>query len=163
MPIALATEAGSAPDGAGDVQWMMAGRGILHQEMPHGDIRGRFHLWANLPSSVKMTRPRYQDVVANEIPEIIDDDGTECGSSAVNSGAKRGPVDGIAPEPCYLDVAVPCGRRKPLKIGVARRAFAYIFEVSGSFGEASQPFGFGQNYNRLPATSWFVSRRGNRR
>ncbi|MGH6771663.1 MAG: pirin family protein, partial [Xanthobacteraceae bacterium] len=65
--------------GAGDVQWMTAGSGILHQEMPEGDPRGRMHgfqLWANLPSSLKMTAPRYQDVKAAEIPEVIDDDGT---------------------------------------------------------------------------------------
>src|SRR5207247_2150902 len=65
--------------GAGDVQWMTAGSGILHQEMPRGDPRGRMHgfqLWANLPSSLKMTRPRYQDVLAGDIPEVVDDDGT---------------------------------------------------------------------------------------
>src|SRR5262249_12948169 len=65
--------------GAGDVQWMTAGSGILHQEMPQGDARGRMHgfqLWANLPSSLKMTAPRYQDIKAAEIPEIVDDDGT---------------------------------------------------------------------------------------
>src|SRR5437762_581509 len=65
--------------GAGDVQWMTAGRGILHQEMPRGDGRGRMHgfqLWANLPSSLKMTTPRYQDVLAGDIPEVVDDDGT---------------------------------------------------------------------------------------
>jgi redox-sensitive bicupin YhaK (pirin superfamily) len=65
--------------GAGDVQWMTAGSGILHQEMPQGDPRGRMHgfqLWANLPSSLKMTAPRYQDIKAAEIPEVIDDDGT---------------------------------------------------------------------------------------
>src|SRR5207237_450822 len=65
--------------GAGDVQWMTAGSGILHQEMPKGDAHGRMHgfqLWANLPASLKMTKPRYQDVVANDIPEVVDDDGT---------------------------------------------------------------------------------------
>ena len=65
--------------GAGDVQWMTAGSGILHQEMPHGDPQGRMHgfqLWANLPASLKMTAPRYQDVAAADIPEVVDDDGT---------------------------------------------------------------------------------------
>jgi redox-sensitive bicupin YhaK (pirin superfamily) len=65
--------------GPGDVQWMTAGRGILHQEMPAGDRAGRMHgfqLWANLPSSLKMTAPRYQDIVARDIPELTDDDGT---------------------------------------------------------------------------------------
>ena len=65
--------------GAGDVQWMTAGSGILHQEMPKGNANGQMHgfqLWANLPSSLKMTTPRYQDVQGKDIPEIIDDDGT---------------------------------------------------------------------------------------
>src|SRR3954465_12026030 len=65
--------------GAGDVQWMTAGSGIMHQEMPKGDASGRvarFQLWANLPASLKMTAPRYQDIAANDIPEVIDDDGT---------------------------------------------------------------------------------------
>src|SRR5574341_833670 len=65
--------------GAGDIQWMTAGRGILHQEMPQGDPNGRMHgfqLWANLPSSLKMTKPRYQDVASKDVPEIVDDDGT---------------------------------------------------------------------------------------
>ena len=65
--------------GAGDVQWMTAGRGIMHQEMPQGDADGRMHgfqLWANLPSSLKMTAPRYQDIAANDIPDVVDDDGT---------------------------------------------------------------------------------------
>src|SRR6201989_1289337 len=65
--------------GAGDVQWMTAGRGILHQEMPKGDAQGRMHgfqLWANLPASLKMTAPRYQDIPASAIPEVTDDDGT---------------------------------------------------------------------------------------
>ncbi len=77
---------------AGDVQWMTAGSGIIHQEMPHGDDRGRMHgfqLWANLPSSLKMTDPRYQDVKSVDIPEIIDDDGTGFASSVGASGVLR--------------------------------------------------------------------------
>jgi quercetin 2,3-dioxygenase len=83
--------------GAGDVQWMTAGSGILHQEMPQGDAQGRMHgfqLWANLPSSLKMTAPRYQDVKAAEIPEIVDDDGTRvrvvCGDSGAGAVRSRG-------------------------------------------------------------------------
>ena len=74
-----ATASATAAAGAGDVQWMTAGSGILHQEMPKGDARGRMHgfqLWANLPSSLKMTAPRYQDVSGKDIPEVVDDDGT---------------------------------------------------------------------------------------
>ena len=128
--------------GAGDVQWMTAGSGILHQEMPRGDARGRMHgfqLWANLPSSLKMTSPRYQDVVASEIPEVIDDDGTSVRIICGEFWGKNGPVDGIAADPRYLDVYVPPGRRKTLPVETDRHAFAYVFEGSGAFREASSP------------------------
>jgi len=130
--------------GAGDVQWMTAGSGILHQEMPNGDRQGRMHgfqLWANLPSSLKMTDPRYQDVKAAEIPEIIDDDGTAVRVVCGDFWGKRGPVEGVAADPRYLDVWVPPGRRKTLPVETERHAFAYVFEGSGSFRSASQPFG----------------------
>src|SRR5437868_4491403 len=130
--------------GAGDVQWMTAGSGILHQEMPNGDRQGRMHgfqLWANLPSSLKMTDPRYQDVKAAEIPEIIDDDGTAVRVVCGEFWGKRGPVEGVAADPRYLDVWVPPGRRKTLPVETERHAFAYVFEGSGNFRSASQPFG----------------------
>jgi len=128
--------------GAGDVQWMTAGSGILHQEMPQGDARGRMHgfqLWANLPRSLKMTAPRYQDVVAREIPEVVDDDGTIVRVVCGDFAGKRGPVDGIAADPRYLDVSVPAGLRKTLKVETPRHAFAYVFEGSGAFRDASLP------------------------
>lgn len=130
--------------GAGDVQWMTAGRGILHQEMPQGDARGRMHgfqLWANLPSSLKMTAPRYQDVPGSEIPEMVDDDGTVIRLVCGEFRGKRGPVDGIAADPRYLDVSVPPGVRKRLAVEVDRHAFAYVFAGSGRFAYASKPFG----------------------
>jgi redox-sensitive bicupin YhaK (pirin superfamily) len=130
--------------GAGDVQWMTAGSGILHQEMPQGDERGRMHgfqLWANLPSSLKMTAPRYQDIPAKEIPEIVDDDGTIVRVITGGFSGKRGPVEGVAADPRYLDVLVPPGQRKTLPVEVGRHAFAYVFEGSGAFSGASQPFG----------------------
>jgi quercetin 2,3-dioxygenase len=130
--------------GAGDVQWMTAGSGILHQEMPQGDARGRMHgfqLWANLPSRLKMTAPRYQDIPAVEIPEAIDDDGTRVLVICGDFWGKRGPVDGVAAEPRYLDVFVPPGQRKTLPVEAGRHAFAYVFEGSGTFRDASQPFG----------------------
>jgi quercetin 2,3-dioxygenase len=130
--------------GAGDVQWMTAGSGILHQEMPQGDVRGRMHgfqLWANLPSSLKMTTPRYQDIPAAAIPEIIDDDGTRVRIVCGDFWGKRGPVDGVAAEPRYLDIFVPPGKRKSLPVETYRHAFAYVFEGSGSFSGASKPFG----------------------
>jgi redox-sensitive bicupin YhaK (pirin superfamily) len=128
--------------GAGDVQWMTAGRGILHQEMPQGDQRGRMHgfqLWANLPSSLKMTTPRYQDVSSGDIPEIVDDDGTRVRVICGDFWGKAGPVDGIAADPRYLDVWIPAGQRKTLPIETSRHAFAYIFEGAGTFRDASDP------------------------
>jgi hypothetical protein len=128
--------------GPGDVQWMTAGSGILHQEMPKGDAKGRMHgfqLWANLPSALKMTRPRYQDIVAKDIPEITDDDGTAVRVICGNFWGKSGPVEGVAADPRYLDVSVPPGRRKTLPVEASSHAFAYVFEGSGNFRDASQP------------------------
>ncbi len=128
--------------GAGDVQWMTAGSGILHQEMPKGNERGQMHgfqLWANLPSSLKMTAPRYQDVPSRDIPEVIDDDGTRVRVVCGEFWGKTGPVDGIAADPRYLDVSVPPGRRKTLRVETSRHAFAYVFEGAGTFRDASEP------------------------
>jgi quercetin 2,3-dioxygenase len=130
--------------GAGDVQWMTAGSGILHQEMPKGDPAGRMHgfqLWANLPASLKMTAPRYQDIAADAIPEVTDDDGTKVRVICGEFWGKRGPVEGVAADPRYLDVSVPPGRRKTLPVEAARHAFAYVFDGAGSFRDASAPFG----------------------
>jgi hypothetical protein len=130
--------------GAGDVQWMTAGRGIMHQEMPQGDAQGRMHgfqLWANLPSSLKLTAPRYQDIKAAQIPEVVDDDGTRVRVVCGDFWGRRGPIDGVAADPRYLDVSVPPGKRKTLPVEVGRHAFAYVFDGSGSFDAASQPFG----------------------
>ena len=127
---------------AGEVQWMTAGRGIIHQEMPKGDQAGRMHgfqLWANLPSSLKMTDPRYQEIKAPEIPEIIDDDGTHVRLVCGSFWGKKGPVDGIAADPIYIDVSVAPGRRKSLPIETTRHAFAYVFAGSGKFSNASGP------------------------
>ena len=130
--------------GAGDVQWMTAGSGILHQEMPQGDPQGRMHgfqLWANLPSSLKMTAPRYQDVQSGDVPEVTADDGTRVRVICGSFWGATGPVDGIAADPRYLDVTVPPGHRKTLPVETSRHAFAYIFEGSGTFRDASQPVG----------------------
>jgi len=128
--------------GAGDVQWMTAGSGILHQEMPRGDAQGRMHgfqLWANLPSSLKMTPPRYQDVRSTEIPVETDDDGTSVRIITGEFWGKKGPVDGIAADPVYLDVSVPAGKRRTLKVDTSHHAFAYVFEGTGRFRDASDP------------------------
>ena len=130
--------------GAGDVQWMTAGSGILHQEMPKGDDRGRMHgfqLWANLPKNLKMTDPRYQDITAKDIPEVVDDDGTRVRVICGDFWGKQGPVEGVAADPRYLDITIPPGVRKTIPVESSRHAFAYVFEGSGSFRDASQPRG----------------------
>jgi hypothetical protein len=127
---------------AGDLQWMTAGRGIIHQEMPKGDPTGRMHgfqLWANLPSALKMTAPRYQEIKAPEIPEITEDDGTKARIICGNFWGKRGPVEGIAADPTYIDVSVPPGKRRRLPVETTRHAFAYVFAGSGKFCNASSP------------------------
>lgn len=128
--------------GAGDVQWMTAGRGILHQEMPKGDPLGKMHgfqLWANLPASEKMTAPRYQDVTSDDIPTVTEDDGTSVRVICGSFWGERGPVDGIAADPRYLDVWVPPGTRRTLAVETDRNGFAYVFEGSGTFSDASEP------------------------
>jgi redox-sensitive bicupin YhaK (pirin superfamily) len=130
--------------GAGDVQWMTAGSGIMHQEMPRGDAKGRMHgfqLWANLPRALKMTAPRYQDIKAADVPEVIDDDGTKVRVVTGDFWGKKGPVEGVAADPRYLDISVPPGKNKTFKVEVDRHAFAYIFAGSGAFVSASKPFG----------------------
>ncbi len=128
---------------AGDVQWMTAGRGILHQEMPKGDASGRMHgfqLWANLPAALKMTAPRYQEVKADEIPEETDDDGTRARIVCGSFWGKQGPVEGIAADPVYVDISVPPGLEKTIRVEMGRNAFAYVFEGSGKFCNASNRF-----------------------
>jgi len=130
--------------GAGDVQWMTAGSGILHQEMPKGDTQGRMHgfqLWANLPAALKMTDPRYQDIPSSAIPEVTEDDGTTARIICGEFWGKRGPVEGVAADPNYVDISVPPGKRKRLKVETTRNAFAYVFAGSGTFRDASAPRG----------------------
>ena len=128
--------------GAGDVQWMTAGSGIIHQEMPRGDRDGKMHgfqLWANLPSSLKMTAPRYQDIRSQEIPEVTEDDGTKVRVICGSLWGVAGPVDGIAADPHYIDVWVPAGKSRRLPVETKRQAFAYVFAGSGRFRNASPP------------------------
>jgi quercetin 2,3-dioxygenase len=128
--------------GAGDVQWMTAGSGIIHQEMPLGDEAGRMHgfqLWANLPAALKMTRPRYQQVDAVDIPVVTDADGTSVRIVCGSFWGAKGPVEEVAADPIYLDVSVPPGRRKTLPVDIRRQAFAYVFGGAGKFCNASAP------------------------
>lgn len=130
--------------GPGDIQWMTAGRGIIHQEMPAGDGQGRMHgfqLWANLPSSLKMTAPRYQDISSDQVPEVTEDDGTRVRVLCGTFWGQSGPVEGVAADPRYLDVYIPEGVTRSLPVEVDRHAFAYVFQGEGFFHRASLPQG----------------------
>lgn len=114
----------------------------MHQEMPRGDAAGRMHgfqLWANLPSALKMTTPRYQDIAARDIPTVTDDDGTAARVICGEFWGQAGPVEGVAADPRYVDISVPPGRRKHITVEVTRHAFAYVFAGSGTFRDASAP------------------------
>ena len=120
---------------------MTAGRGIIHQEMPTGDTDGRMHgfqLWANLPSSLKMTAPRYQDVKAQDVPVVVDDDGTEVRIVCGRYRGKAGPVHDIAAKPVYLDISIPA-EKQDLAVETTSHAFAYVFAGAGKFCNASEP------------------------
>lgn len=130
--------------GAGSVQWMTAGSGILHQEMPKGNAKGQMHgfqLWANLPSGLKMTAPRYQDIRGSDIPTVTEDDGTSAKIIIGEFWGTRGPVDGIAADPLYLDISVPPNTRRVLKVDTYANTFAYVFAGAASFRDASAPVG----------------------
>jgi quercetin 2,3-dioxygenase len=123
--------------GAGDVQWMTAGSGIMHQEMPKGDAKGRMHgfqLWANLPSADKMCAPRYQDVTANDIPEVIEDDGSKARIICGDFWGQTGPVDGIAADPRYIDISIPPGLKRP-----SRWRLAAMLLLTSSLDQATSP------------------------
>jgi quercetin 2,3-dioxygenase len=127
---------------AGDVQWMTAGSGIIHQEMPRGDAAGRMHgfqLWLNLPREHKMTAPRYQEVEAPAVPVVGEDDGTIARVVCGSLWGATGPVDGIAGQPSYFDITVPAGVRRRIPVASGRHAFAYVFDGAGSFRDASAP------------------------
>jgi hypothetical protein len=123
--------------GSGDVQWMTAGRGIMHEEMPQVRPEGiaGFQLWVNLPAHLKMTTPRYQNILAAEIPEIKREDGTHIRVITGELDGTQGPVSGIAANPTYMDVSVP--PRSKFTHGIARgnTAFAYLFEGEAKFSD----------------------------
>ncbi|MHB8094939.1 MAG: pirin family protein [Candidatus Aminicenantales bacterium] len=128
--------------GRGDVQWMTAGSGIIHQEMPKGGPDGRmggFQLWANLPASRKMMDPRYRDVKAADIPEVVVEGGATVRIICGRAGKAAGPVRDIVIDPEYLDVAVPPGSvfNHPVKPG--HTAFAYVFEGKACFAKGRNP------------------------
>jgi len=121
--------------GAGDVQWMTAGRGIMHEEMPQVRPEGiaGFQLWVNLPAKLKMTQPRYQEIPSREIPEITTDEGAKIRVIAGTIGGISGPVTGIAADPLYLDVYLPPRASFTEPVGGERSAFAYLFDGEAAF------------------------------
>ncbi|MGQ3685750.1 MAG: pirin family protein [Candidatus Loosdrechtia sp.] len=137
---------------SGDIQWMTAGSGIIHQEMPKGDANGvmfGFQLWANLPKSCKMMDPRYQDVKSHQIPEIVFDNGIKVRVICGKVAGRQGPVRDIITDPEYLDVTVPANSEfiHPAKCG--HTVFAYVIEGKGYFCKEKQPFSYeieGVNY-----------------
>ena len=124
--------------GAGDVQWMTAGRGIMHEEMPQVRPEGiaGFQLWVNLPAKLKMTAPRYQNILAAEVPEIQRSDGVRVRVITGEVDGKAGPVSGIAAKPIYMDVAVPAHTKFNQAIDNGSTAFAYVFEGTARFAAA---------------------------
>ncbi len=136
----------------GDVQWMTAGSGIIHQEMPKGDDRGSmwgFQLWANLPASQKMMDPRYRDVRKDQVPEVVLDNGVKIKIICGEVNGKRGPVQDIVIDPQYLDVAVPPETDCVLPVQSGHTAFAYIMNGRGYFCKEKNPFTYevqGVNY-----------------
>jgi len=137
---------------AGDVQWMTAGSGIIHQEMPKGDAAGAmsgFQIWANLPADHKMMAPRYRDVKAGQIPEVAMEDGTRIRIVCGEIGDTQGPVRDIVTDPVYLDVTVPPGSEHVHPTKPDHTAFAYVIEGKGYFCRERDPFSYeiqGVNY-----------------
>ncbi|MGO9315133.1 MAG: pirin family protein [Syntrophobacteraceae bacterium] len=136
----------------GDVQWMTAGSGIIHQEMPKGDKSGRmggFQLWANLPASMKMMEPRYRDVRSEQIPEASLDGGVKVRIICGEVKGVKGPVRDIVIDPEYLDVSVPSGSAFTHPIKRGHTAFAYVIEGKGYFDDDLDSFSHevvGNNY-----------------
>lgn len=137
---------------AGDVQWMTAGGGIIHQEMPRGNAAGRLRgiqLWANLPASHKMMEPRYRDVSAADIPEVTGPDGVVVKVICGEWRGVRGPAADIVIEPRYLDVFVPPETETALPVAADHRVFAYVLEGRARFQEDADAFAYdveGANY-----------------
>ena len=128
---------------SGDVQWMTAGSGIIHQEMPRGDASGvlqGFQLWANLPAANKMMSPKYQGIRSNDIPEAKDEGGAIIKIIAGSVGEVKGPVQSVASEPEYLDVSIPLGKTFTHLTPRGRTVFAYVIGGTGVFGDRDKSF-----------------------
>lgn len=124
--------------GPGDVQWMTSGRGIMHEEMPEavdGRLEG-FQLWVNLPASLKMSEPRYQEILSDQIPEVSREDGTTIRVIAGEFEGVAGPVTEIAADPIYLDISLHAGASIIQPVERGHNVFAYLYEGEGIFGPA---------------------------
>jgi len=130
----------------GDVQWMTAGSGIIHQEMPNGDAQGAmygFQLWANLPAADKMMEPRYREVAQGDIPEVTEAGGVTIRVIAGTVGGVTGPVKDVVTRPAYLDVSLPAGKTFSHATPRGHTVFAYVFEGQGTFAGHDEPVGDG--------------------
>ena len=137
--------------GAGDIQWMTSGSGIMHEEMPRaqqGEMKG-FQLWINLPAKLKMMKPRYQNISSDQIPEIKRNDGIKVRVLAGEADGVRGPVAEIVAEPTYLDVTIPPKGDFSHPIQRGHAAFAYLFEGQGIFGKKEEAEEIMVNASRL--------------
>ncbi len=137
---------------SGDVQWMTAGSGIIHQEMPRGESDGRMHgfqLWANLPAADKMMDPRYRGITAEQIPEVMQNSGTKIRVIAGKVEDVSGPVEDIVIEPEYLDISMPPGTTFTHPVNPGHTVFAYVTGGSAFFCSEKKPFSYeiiGENY-----------------
>lgn len=130
---------------SGDVQWMTAGSGIIHQEMPQGDEKGAlwgFQLWANLPASHKMMEPRYQEIKSNRVPELLMEKGLKVRIICGEVNGVEGPVREIVTDPEYLDVTVPAEEKFSHITAPEHTVFAYVIEGSGYFDNEKDPCAF---------------------
>ncbi len=149
---------------SGDVQWMTAGSGIRHQEMPRGDSQGRmygFQLWANLPKADKMMDPRYQEITSDEIPTVTLDDGVIAHVICGEVNGVRGPAENIVIDPQYLDITVPANTRFVFPTTPGHTVFAYVINGKGLFCEESDPFAYpreGSNYFDMQVDRWLGNR-----
>ncbi len=127
---------------SGDVQWMTAGSGIIHQEMPRGDDNGKmwgFQLWSNLPAAVKMMEPRYRDVKSDQIPEVELDGGVRVKIICGSLDGRSGPVSDIVTDPTYLDITVPAGTEFVHPVKAGHTVFAYVIGGRGYFRRGKEP------------------------
>jgi len=142
---------------AGDAQWMTAGSGIVHQEMPKGDRKGRmwgFQLWVNLPAKLKMTDPRYRGIAAREIPEVKTADGARVRVLCGEVAGVRGPVRDVAADPEFLDVSLPAATTFRHATALGRTVFAYVVEGEALFDPERDPYS-----RELVADGWFETER----